>query len=156
MRGLMLFSLLAAAGCYELEACTEIGCGLPFQVNFVKASAWRPGSYTVEVETDRSPAPSACETQLPFGGCQIAVPCEGPAEDWRMGLSGCALPTDNHTITGVSFSSARPVMVKVSVFHDGRPIGTGTFTPTYTVSRPNGRNCEPECRTAPTASLALE
>jgi hypothetical protein len=154
MRGLMLLGLLAAAGCNELvEGCTEIGCGLPFRVNFVKASAWRPGSYTVEVETDR--VPSACVAQLPFGSCQIAMGCEGRA-DWMMDLSGCALPTDNHTISGVSFSSARPNNVKVSVFHDGRPIGTGTFTPTYTVSRPNGRHCEPECRTAPTASLALE
>jgi hypothetical protein len=155
MRGLMLLGLLAAAGCNELvEGCTEIGCGVPFQVNFVKASAWRPGTYRVEVET--GPVPSACEAHLPFGGCNIAVLCEGPAEDWNMGLSGCALPPDNQTISGVSFSSARPVMVKVSVFHDGRSIGVGTFTPTYTVSRPNGRNCEPECRTAPAASLALE
>jgi hypothetical protein len=154
MRGLMLFSLLAAAGCNELvEGCTEIGCGFPFQVNFVKASAWRPGTYRVEVETGR--IPSACVAQLPFGGCNIAVGCEGPA-DWNMDLSGCALPIDNQTISGVSFSSSRPVMVKVSVFHDERPIGTGSFTPTYTVSRPNGRNCEPECRTAPAASLALE
>ena len=152
----MLFSLLAVAGCNELvEGCTEIGCGFPFQVNFVKGSAWRPGTYRVEVETDR--VPSACVAQLPFAGCQIAIAvgCEGPA-NWNMGLSGCALPTDSHTISGVSFSSARPTIVKVSVFHDERPIGTGTFTPTYTVSRPNGRNCEPECRTAPAASLALD
>jgi hypothetical protein len=156
VRTLIVMAILAGAGCDRLlgtQPCTAIGCGFPFQVDFSKASPWRSGNFRVEVETDGVKA--ACEAQLPFASCAVAIPCEGPAE-WRLGLSGCALPADSHAISGLTFNTTRPTSVRVSVFHDGRAIGTGSFSPAYVTSRPNGGNCDPECRTAPAASLALE
>lgn len=153
MRAFMLFSVLAAAGCNELRPCTLIGCGAPFEVQFTKASAWPAGSYHVEVEADG--VRSACTMGFPLTSCQVAVGCEGTA-DWRMNLSGCALPAAAQSISGLTFLTTRPAAVKVTVSHEQRTLGTGTFTPTYTTSRPNGPSCEPECRTAPSASLSLE
>ena len=155
MRAVMLVGVfLAAAGCNELRPCTLIGCAAPFEVQFSKASAWPAGSYHVEVEADG--VRSACDMGFPLTSCQVAVGCEGPPRDWRINLSGCALPADAQSISGLSFLTTRPAAVKVTVSHEQRTLGTGSFTPSYTTSRPNGPSCDPECRTAPSASLSLE
>ena len=39
-----------------------------------------------------------------------------------------------------------PQVPRVSVASAGAPVADRTFTPQYTVSRPNGPDCEPECR----------
>ena len=153
MRAYLLVAVLAATGCNELRPCTLIGCGAPFEVHVTKASTWPAGSYHVEVEADG--ARSGCTMGFPLTSCLAAMGCEGEP-DWRMNLSGCALPADAQSIVGLSFLTTRPAAVKVTVSHEQRTLGTGAFTPTYTTTRPNGPTCDPECRTAPSATLSLE
>jgi hypothetical protein len=154
MRALILLGVLGMAGCDLLATtCTLQACPQPFRVRFDKASAWPAGNYRIEVEADG--VRGSCVAQLPLTSCQVATGCAGQVA-WSMDLFGCALPGDSGRISGVSFRDQEPRTVKVSVFHDDRSIGTSSFTPSYAVNHPNGRDCAPECRTAPEASLALE
>ena len=150
---LVCHAVLLVVGCEPLsQSCTSADCDIPFGVQFNKSSAWATGVYRVEVHSDG--AKVACEVQLPFASCGIEPSCDGP-KTWRLGLSGCALPFDDHALFGVTFA-AWPTDVKISVFHDGRAIGSSGFTPRYSWSYPNGRKCGPECRSAPVASLNVE
>jgi hypothetical protein len=145
--------ILLLAGCDRLtRSCTTIGCGAPFDVRFVRPT-WPAGQYRVEVTADGRTG--ACQVSLPFASCQVAVPCEG-AKAWFLGLSGCALPTADHSLSGVTFNDSRPAQVTVTVSQDGRQLASQTFQPAYTDSWPNGKDCdEVPCRTAPSPSMQL-
>jgi hypothetical protein len=149
----LMACILLLAGCDRLTmTCTAIGCGAPFDVRFVRA-AWPAGQYRVEVTADGRTG--ACEATLPFASCQVAVPCEGE-KTWLLGLSGCALPTGDHSLSGVIFHDTRPAQVTVAISQDGRPIASQSFQPAYTDSWPNGKACdEVPCRTAPAQSIQL-
>ena len=48
-----------------------------------------------------------------------------------------------------------PASVAVSVHHDDALLGEGSYSPTYATSEPNGPDCEPTCKNAPSAELSL-
>ena len=108
--------------------------------------------YRFEVTADG--VTGACADRLPLD-CQRPPQCEGERR-WTLGQSGCLLEPGLHNFSGVSFSDSRPARVDLSVTLDGVPIGAGSFMPTYVVSRPNGPDCDTECRTAPQAPLTLQ
>jgi len=133
--------------------CTEIGCGPPFSIAFQRAGAWPIGKYAVEVVVDGQSF--VCVTALPLS-CSNQAPCAADAP-FLLGLSGCALDPSQHSLSGVEFlQDAAPATIQVKVSHEGDLLGEGTFTPAYTTSRPNGPNCESECKGAPGVTLSLK
>jgi hypothetical protein len=153
-----LWAGLAAlsSGCDRLvKTCTLIGCSSGFAVNFQYTDGvWRPGRYQVDVTSDG--VSGSCEVTLPLAPCETpSSTCTGQ-RSWSLGESGCALPTSQHSLSGISFSGTTPAKVDVTVSRDGRQLASQSFTPSYTTSQPNGPDCEPTCRTAATATLQLQ
>lgn len=154
----LLWAGLAAlsSGCEMLtKTCTTAGCVTGFAVDLQPTdNIWRPGRYRVDVTADG--VSGSCEVTLPPAPCgTTSTTCTGQ-RNWGVGESGCALPSDQHSINRVAFSGTTPATVAVVVSRDGRQLASQTFTPTYVTSQPNGPDCEPTCRTAPTATLALQ
>ncbi|MCU0653954.1 MAG: hypothetical protein MUF64_01240 [Polyangiaceae bacterium] len=129
--------------------CTTLGCVNGFSLDF-SAPSWPPGKYTVELTVDGQRG--TCEATLPLQANATAR-CSLPGVS--LGLSGSALPADQHSLSGLQWSNARPALVEVSVLRDGAPVGKpASFRPAYTTSRPNGPDCEPVC-TGASASMTL-
>jgi hypothetical protein len=139
---------LALLGCIPSSprehACTDVGCGYAFQVQFSHPGGWAAGTYRVEVTADG--ISSACDIDMPLV-CDRPPRCTG-TPDWLPTLSGCALPPAQHGIEGVFFSRRTPATVDVAVRQADRSLGTAHFTPVYTTGQPNGSDCEPTCRQA--------
>ncbi|MGB1274557.1 MAG: hypothetical protein ACPG77_02315, partial [Nannocystaceae bacterium] len=122
------------------RTCTEIGCQSAVQIDFQKKSPWAAGTYTVTATLDGG-EPHSCEVVLPLS-------CHAPScadEVLMVHRDGCALAPEKHAISGVTINAGSPPNIKVEVSHDGAPLGSGVFTPTYETVRPNGPGCEPEC-----------
>lgn len=143
--------LVLASSCNVSETCTLIGCAPPLQINFSPAQGWPAGTYEVAVTADG--ASKRCTVVLPLS-CDAPSQCEGTG-DWSATSAGCALPADQHAIAGVVFAG-NPASVEVTVTSELGQIGTLALTPSYVTTRPNGGDCEPVCRTAPTAELAID
>ena len=156
---LLLPAVLFAGGCGTVppgtadQGCTVIGCGSAFSVNFLHAGAWPAGSYAVEVEVDG--ATFTCSATLPLQ-CNAPSPCPA-GSPFLLGRSGCALDAAQQSLSGIDFDlGSAPASVRVKVSWDGATLGIGTFSPTFTTSRPNGASCEPVCKSAPPATLAVQ
>jgi hypothetical protein len=136
-----------AAGCAsdtsEPKECTAIGCVGGFSLDF-SAPLKAAGQYTVVIDADGQQ--TTCQATLPFAGCSSAAPCS--SGDVLLGLSGCALPTDQHSIIGLQLPSKHPARVVVTIQRDGQPVASQGFDVTYQTSRPNGPECEPVCSQA--------
>ena len=130
--------------------CTLIGCGPAFSARFEKAGGWSPGDYRVVVELDSTVV--ECTATLPLS-CDAPFPCDNP--DVLLMLDGCALPSAEHALGGVELVTSTPASVSVEIFHDGLSLARGEWQPAYFTSRPNGADCEPECRTAPAETLSV-
>jgi len=131
-------------------ACTEIGCGVAFSVQFQKSGTWLSGHYRVHVRLDGRTVECAADVPL---SCDAAPACDDPGVSLQ--LSGCALPAASHAITGVDILTDTPAEVSVEVLDESGSLASGTWHPSYLTSQPNGPECSPECRTAPPATLAV-
>jgi len=131
--------------------CTEIGRGFAFSVQFEKSGTWTPGHYRVDVSLDGRTVECAADFPL---ACDAAPACDDP--DVLLQLSGCALPPESHAITGVDILTDTPAEVSVELLNETGSLGSGTWQPTYVTSQPNGPECSPECRTAPSATLVIQ
>jgi hypothetical protein len=132
-------------------ACTEIGCGFAFSVEFQKSGSWTPGRYRVDVRLDGHTV--ECAADIPLS-CDAAPACDDPGV--LLELSGCALPPASHAITGVDILTDTPAEVSVDVLDEDGSLASGTWHPTYLTSQPNGPECSPECRTATPAALTIQ
>ncbi|MCA9715945.1 MAG: hypothetical protein KC468_14805 [Myxococcales bacterium] len=146
------------------KACTEIGCGPSLSIQLTKLSAWAPGRYAFTIKHDD--AQTECAVELPLR-CDAPAPCGGA--EVQLGLSGCALDPAEHAITEIEFINA-PAQVNISVSYSAgdqaagvgadadadagadanapEGLGDAEFAPTYRSSRPNGPECDPECKSA--------
>ncbi|EYF06739.1 Hypothetical protein CAP_1436 [Chondromyces apiculatus DSM 436] len=155
-RGTLALAALAALalttlGC-ETTECTEMGCVSSFAVTFAHAGAWEAGSYRVTVTVDGG-APVACTVTLPLD-CNAPSPCPN-GTPFYISTEGCALDPAQHVLGGVDFWGVTPASVAVSVHREGVLLGEGSYSPNYTTSQPNGPDCEPTCKNAPSAELSL-
>jgi hypothetical protein len=158
LRPLVLVLLALAPGCGSSHnsapdtgpACTEIGCGPTLKIRFDRPS-WPAGSYQIQVTADGATA--ACSVTIPLA-CNAPSACTGGG-DLSPELSGCALDPALQRIEGVSLAYTTPASVMVRVVQDERELGTGSFTPTYATSQPNGAACPPVCHGAPNANLTV-
>ena len=136
---------MALAACGE-KVCTLRACGEALRVTFVPSDMWRPGDYRIEVTADGRT--SSCDVTLPLQ-CGRAARCEGEV-DWVTVDSGCTAPVDQHAIQGLTFLNRAPAELTVTVFMHDLVLGEASFRPQYSVVRPNGDECEPSCKVAPT------
>jgi hypothetical protein len=137
----------------KTESCTDIGCGRAFGVELAR-SAWAPATYQVKVTADG--LATSCTLSLPFSSCSSLVQCDRAEPGFLVETAGCALPAAQQQILGVVWPVSGPASVTIEVLQDGVSLGTGSYQPTYTSSRPNGEDCEPTCSQAqlqPTLSL---
>lgn len=143
-------AVLALLGCDR--ACTQIGCGAAFSVEFQRA-AWTAGDYVITVIADGET--TECAVTLPLD-CAAPPPC-GEAAGVVLTQEGCALPASEHELGGVEFLDGQaPKSVTVRVEQDGAPLGEATYAPKYSESFPNGADCGPGCNSADAETLALE
>jgi hypothetical protein len=153
-----LVVLLALEGCGSSTkvtadsgpVCTEIGCGPALRVHFVR-TGWPAATYHIETTADGNTA--SCDVVVPLS-CTMGSACTGLA-GFAAEVSGCALDPALHSVAGVLFMSSTPASVTLKVSQDGREIGSGSFSPTYTDARPNGPACDPVCHVASTETLSL-
>jgi hypothetical protein len=156
---LLALCLIVACGGQTLgcssKACTLIGCGPAFEVRFqLAAGRWSAGTYDVTVTADGTTA--SCEVTLPFASCQTtSLSCTG-VRDWQLDHGGCALPSEQHAIYGITFGRATPMSVDVVVSRDGQQLGEGRFTPIYESSEPNGPGCGDTCYGAPAVTMPIQ
>lgn len=147
-------ALLAEAGCSSKQ-CTLIGCGPPFEIRFQSIGGrWSPGTYTVSVTADGTTG--ACEVALPSASCQTSPAECTPDRDWDILGFGCALPPDEHSISGIVFGRTTPAMVDVVVSGDGRQLAEETFVPSYQTTQPNGPGCGDTCFGAPAGVMSIQ
>lgn len=124
--------------------CTMIGCLNGFQASFETKGPLPPGHYVVDVEADG--VRGSYEVDLPLPACDTHGKHTGELK-FGVGESGCALPPDQHTLSGLNIEST-PKQVKVRVVRTGTILADVTLAPTYKESRPNGPQCEPVCNGA--------
>ena len=121
------------------RACTEMACEQGLHVNF-NGDPWPAGTYKITIMADDKKI--ICMTSLPFRNCNGASRCNDPSV--QIGESGCALPLDQHTISGFSM----PVVPQKLTVHVADRFDN-TFTAAATIDRsctkgPNGPGCEPK------------
>src|SRR5688572_2036514 len=74
------------------RACTEIGCGAPFSVGFVKAGAWAEGSYLIDVTLDG--VKTSCTLKLPLSE---SSECDTVSRGFIVSRVGSALPASQQS-----------------------------------------------------------
>jgi len=131
-------------------ACTEIGCGPAFIVDFERPEPWARGVYGVEVVVDGDAF--TCPREIPLT-CDDDPAC--PRPDVQLIEIGCALGVGEQALGGLQFIGDPPAHVEVRVLENDEEIGQGSFDPAYTESQPNGPECEPTCTQAPNAAVVL-
>lgn len=155
---LLAVAVTLAAGCGSSDPprprpdageCLPVGCGPSYQVSFTR-TAWPAGKYQVAVTADG--VTDSCEIELPLI-CGRSATCTATA-NWVPNLSGCALPANQHSISGITFNGDNPKVVEVTVLEGERKVGMAGFTPTYTESEPGGPGCG-KCKTG-SSTLTLE
>lgn len=150
---LVLAALLAgllATGC-ETQSCTAIGCGAAFQVEFQR-DGWPAGDYEITVVADGETI--ECSVTMPLQ-CDAPSPCPESSQV-ILGREGCALEPSAQKLNYVEFSPGKtPKSVTVKVQQDDALLGEGVYAPAYSESQPNGPDCEPTCKSAESAVLAL-
>ncbi len=147
MRALFVGFLLLCGGqafAADPVACTEIGCVDGLVLNVAPDYHWAPGDYVFAFKIDGQP--QTCRGSLPLKPCgEPSVICDGSGV--MITESGCALPPDAHGFGTITLANG-PAQVDVTITHNGQTLVQKTITPTYKTSRPNGPQCEPQCRQA--------
>lgn len=130
------------------QMCTEIGCVDGLTIEFVPNSGWRPGQYEFVIDADG--VVTTCKGPLPLPPCEqgSALACAPASDLVRIGESGCALPAAQHGFSELRVGGAPVKSLSLTVREGGKDLVQKTFTPAYQTSRPNGPNCEPECKSA--------
>jgi hypothetical protein len=124
------------------QGCTAIACVNGLTIQF---SIRTPGEYAFDVVLDG--ATTKCTAKLPLSSNPPQA-CDNP--NILLGLSGSALPANQHSLENIMILSTNAESVTVKGTRDGASIGEKTFKPNWkTTPGPNGPNCEPkECKSA--------
>lgn len=134
------------------KMCTQMGCINGLHVNLAKVTPWTAGNYSFAFELDG--AAVTCTGALPLPACDqgSALRCDVEGKV-QIGESGCALPPEQHGFSDIQISGT-PTKIQLTIEHAETVLHSSEFAPTYVTTRPNGPECEPECRSAST-ELAL-
>jgi hypothetical protein len=132
---LLLLATLASCGS-DQRACTLIGCNSGIEITF-DPPLTAPGTYTVDVEIDG--VLTRCEAALPFraegvDGCH--------SMDALLFLSGTALPSSGQSLPGMHLQATSASAVRIVIKRDSTEVANATSSPSYSMSYPNGRECD--------------
>ena len=125
------------------KVCTEIGCTNGF-VASLNHPSWAAGTYRFDIQIDGEKF--TCLTSLPFASCNLPQPCD--SDKVRIGLSGCALPSSNHSVSDIGTSLVNFSEMKLKITRNTEILLDKSLRPTFKTSQPNGPGCEPVCRNA--------
>jgi hypothetical protein len=162
MLGGALSLLMVVALSRAPRTCTQMGCGLAFEILIMSTRPLEAGTYNIQLRRDRET--TDCRYAVPASCLQCGTPkgfecfpaqamtCTGST---RLFFTGLAPSCDGSPISVIGiFDKAAKVSVRLS--KDGRLLGAQTYTPQYEPHYPNGPACGPECWGAPTVRLTLE
>lgn len=145
---LVLFSLWCVPPAQADMACTEIGCIDGLSLTVPPDYHWKAGDYVFSFTLDGRVV--TCMGALPLKECgEASVSCDG--DDVTITESGCALPPEAQGFGDVH-SASSPTKLRVKIVRNGAVIVDKKIVPHYRDTRPNGAQCEPQCRQA-TAAL---
>ena len=141
------FLFLALMSCRSLgqsDTCTLVACEDGVNVSFRFTGR---GTYVFDVLIDG--APTKCRATIPLAPNDRGSGCD--RGEVFLQRSGSALPEAQQSLEGIKMPAARDAKtVTIKGTRDAVSLGDKTFTPAYTTSRPNGPDCEPECKLATT------
>jgi hypothetical protein len=128
------------------RACTQLGCKSGLDLELVRSTPWPQGTYRITLRVDDKSA--SCEGKLPLGSCESgpSFRCSDPS--LTISESGCALPPDQHALSGLASTATAASKVSLVIEHQGSIQATAQLTPTFQSLQPNGAGCEPVCETA--------
>lgn len=119
-----------------VQACTQMWCNEGMTLD-LKTEIWPVGDYTFEVKADD--LVYSCTASLPFTDCEATVHCD--KEGLTIMQSGCALPTDQHSFSGVMLKDIpKHIALKVSRA-DGQSFSFEQDV-TPQCGFPNGERCD--------------
>lgn len=129
-----LSALTTVSGCTLLESteCTEIGCVDGVTVSITTLGGFPDGQYMIDAKMDG---------QLVHADCTIARASSSCTQGIMM-VRNAMTGGLKATLPGA------PAAVEVTLFFEGRGIGSDSFAPTYNTFQPNGGTCGPTCRQA--------
>lgn len=128
------------------RACTTIGCTSGLELELRRATPWPHGTYRFTLKVDD--ASVSCEGKLPLEPCERGPTFHCSDASLTVAESGCALPPDQHAITGLSSKATRATKVSLAIEHQGSIQASAQLTPTFQTVQPNGPGCEPVCEQA--------
>ena len=119
---------LTTMGCVQSQSCTEIGCTDQLTVNFA-GTIGMPYSVTLQLE-----------------GKAASFTCDVNGVRNAMGVMVQSCDNTSFVLIGAPASAMVQVTCGNAPDDGGTVDCTGTFSPTYTSTRPNGPSCPPTCR----------
>ena len=128
------------------QACTTLGCTSGLELQLVRATPWPPGTYRITLRVDDKS--TSCEGKLPLEPCDRGPTFRCTDASLSVAESGCALPADQHAITGLSSKGTQAKKVSLAIEHQGSIQASAQLSPTFQTVQPNGPGCEPVCETA--------
>lgn len=156
---LRLLALLAALplGCGAAPAappaagksgrtCTKMGCTSGLALELVRSTPWPQGSYRFTLRIDGKSV--SCEGKLPLEPCERGPSFRCSDASLRVEESGCALPPEQHAVSGLSSTVSQAAEVSLVIEHQGVLQATAKLQPTFQTVQPNGPGCEPVCQSA--------
>ncbi len=133
---LVMTSLTASCGGVVEGACTLIGCTDGWTLRLQAAESLQPGVYGLTTTVDGVDTLCSWEVRLACDGGGACI-VDGD----------CANAVYTPSEVAVSFENS-PDSVDVALTRGGLRVVNETVVPPYKTVRPNGPDCEPECRQA--------
>lgn len=123
-----------------------MGCTSGLELDFERATPWPHGTYRVTLRVDDKSV--SCEGKLPLEPCERGPTFHCSDPSLSVAESGCALPPEQHAITGLSSKATQATKVSLAIEHQGSIQASAQLTPTFQTVQPNGPGCEPVCESA--------
>lgn len=148
-----LLLLVVLGGCSpRWQTCTLAAYSPIFVVEVQHEGSWDPGTWTFHSVGEGEGAGQVdVAMDLPFDGADGPAPwtSSGDTSGVRVVLSEA-----NDAVEQVQMMDFTPDVLTVAVSLDDVLVGTGTFTPEYDITEPNGDGCG-ELRSGGTALMAF-
>lgn len=129
---LLLFGLV---GCEGARECTLLGCSDGFFLTVTpEGGAFAAGEYTFALTLDGATRTVSCSLNGAHSQCA--------------GSEITAIERPSGVVFELALPGAKQIEVTITTPCSSTPLATGSFTPTYVATQPNGAGCEPTCRQA--------
>lgn len=128
------------------KVCSEIGCKSGLELELARPTPWPHGSYRFTLSIDGKSA--SCDGKLPLEPCERGPTFKCSDPSLSVSENGCALPAEQHAVSGLSSTATAATKVSLVIEHQGALQATAQLTPAFQTVQPNGPGCEPVCESA--------